>query len=125
MPLLRFLPGGGGRTPAEELYKRPSVPCLVDFDVFSRRQFVPTFLAQSKTRIKELRHELGAMPSALTTDNEVWEAYRTVISQVEVELKEVLVSGSDVATMNIVPDVTAMYREFAEDIRKVRSCAQM
>lgn len=61
------------------------------------------------------------MPSALTSDNEVWEAYRTVISQVEVELKEVLVSGSDIATMNIVPDVTAMYREFAEDIRKVCS----
>ncbi len=59
------------------------------------------------------------MPSALTSDNEAWEAYRAVISQVEVELKEVLVSGSETATMNIVPDVTAMYRKFAEDIRKV------
>lgn len=78
-------------------------------------------MTQSKTRIKELRHELGAMTSALTSDNEIWEAYRKVISQVEVELKEVLVSGSDIATMNIVPDVTAMYRGFAEDIRKVRS----
>lgn len=65
------------------------------------------------------------MPSALTSDNETWEAYRTVISQVEVELKEVLVSGSDIATMNIVPDVTAMYREFAEDIRKVRPHIQL
>lgn len=82
-------------------------------------QFIPKFLTQSKARIKELRHELGEMPSALTTDNEIWEAYRTVISQVEVELKEVLASGSDMATMNIVPDVTAMYRKFAEDIRKV------
>lgn len=59
------------------------------------------------------------MPSALTSDNEIWEAYRAVISQVELELKEVLVSGSSISTMNIVPDVTAMYREFAEDIRKV------
>lgn len=87
--------------------------------VFLRRQFIPAFLAQSKTRIKELRHELREMPSALTSDNEIWEAYRTVISQVEVELKEVLVSGSDIATVNIVPDVTALYRGFAEDIRKV------
>lgn len=89
--------------------------------MFYRWQFIPAFLTQSKTRIKELRQELGAMPSALASDNEIWEAYRTVISKVEVELKEVLVSGSDIATMNVVPDVTAMYREFAEDIRKVRS----
>lgn len=60
------------------------------------------------------------MPSSPTSDNEIWEAYRTVISQVEVDLKAVLASGSDIATMNVVPDVTAMYREFAEDIRKVQ-----
>ena len=83
-------------------------------------QFIPNFLTQSKTRIKELRRELSEMPSALTSDNEAWEAYRAVISQVEVELKEVLVSGSETATMNIVPDVTFLYRKFAEDIRKVR-----
>lgn len=102
--------------PAMEL-----IPAALFFSCSSRWQFIPTFLTQSKTRIKELRQELGAMPSALTSDNETWEAYRAVISQVEVELKEVLVSGSDIATMNIVPDVTAMYREFADDIRKVRS----
>ena len=68
------------------------------------------------------------MPKVCTTDNELWEAYRKVISAIREELKDLLTGGSDGATTgndpltsNIIPHVTGMYKAYASRIREVGS----
>lgn len=65
------------------------------------------------------------MPPSLTTNNELWDAYRKKISQVIEWLKNMLamrgnraVCGND-PTMNIIPHVDAMYQEYATEILEV------
>eukprot|EP00904_Undaria_pinnatifida_P003117 jgi/Undpi1/12806/HiC_scaffold_7.g02473.m1 len=87
------------------------------------RVFVPTFVKQSRRRIKELTAKLRAMPPALADDNKRRNAFLVIISRITEQLKGLLTNGSDEPVcvdgstkMNIVPDVTAMYRAFAADI---------
>lgn len=66
------------------------------------------------------------MPKVFESDNEMWEAFRKVVSAIREELKDLLTSGSDrsitgqdPASVNIIPHVTGMYREYAAGIREV------
>ena len=88
-------------------------------------QFVPKYLGQAKQRIKELSKELAKMPPTLTSNNELWDAYRKRVSQVMEWLKGMLamradrtICGNDPA-LNIIPHVDAMYHEYAKDILEV------
>lgn len=89
---------------------------------------MPTFVKQSRRRIKELTAKLRAMPPALADDNKRRNAFLVIISRLTEQLKGLLTNGSDEPVcvdgstkMNIVPDVTAMYRAFAADIMQVGS----
>lgn len=65
------------------------------------------------------------MPKVYASDNELWEAYRKVISAIREELKDLLMGGSDRAIIgedsssNIIPHVTGMYKAYAAGICKV------
>lgn len=99
--------------------------CLPATCLFPAPQFIPKFLSQSTKRIKELTRDLGKMPKVYTNDNELWEAYRKVVSAIREELKDLLTGGSDRAitgqdpSMNVVPHVTRMYKTYAANISKV------
>lgn len=88
-------------------------------------QFIPKFLSQSTKRIKELKRDLRKMPKVYQNDNELWEAFRKVVSAIRDELKDLLTGGSDQAitgqdsSMNIVPTVTGMYKTYAAKILQV------
>lgn len=65
------------------------------------------------------------MPTVYQNDNELWEAFRKVISSIRDELKDLLTGGSDRAitgedsSMSIVPTVTGMYKTYAAKILQV------
>lgn len=87
---------------------------------------MPTFVKQSRRRIKELTAKLRAMPPALADDNKRRNAFLVVMSRVTEQLKGLLTNGSNEPVcgegktkMNIVPDVTAMYRAYAAGIMQV------
>ena len=89
-------------------------------------QFIPAFLSQSARRVKELKQVLRGMPKVYETENELWEAYRKIISAIREELKDLLTGGSDGAitgkdpsSSNIIPHVTGMYKAYSAGIRKV------
>eukprot|EP00752_Nemacystus_decipiens_P018763 g16823.t1 len=90
------------------------------------REFIPKFLSQSARRVKELKRALRDMPKVYTTVNELWEAYRKIISAIREELKDLLTGGSDgaitgqdPASSNIIPHVTGMYKAYSAGIIKV------
>lgn len=65
------------------------------------------------------------MPKELTDENQRWDAFRMVLSRVRDQLRDMLTIG-DCGTVcgeevNIVPHVTAIFREYANSILKVRS----
>lgn len=67
------------------------------------------------------------MPRVYATDLERWREYRTIISTIREDLKDLLTGGSDRAitgkaysSSDAIPHVTGMYREYAARIRKVR-----
>eukprot|EP00752_Nemacystus_decipiens_P018767 g16826.t1 len=89
------------------------------------REFIPKFLSQSARRVKELKRALRDMPKVYTTVNELWEAYRKIISAIREELKDLLTGGSDgaiigqdPASSNIIPHVTGMYKAYSAGIMK-------
>lgn len=92
----------------------------------SASQFVPKYLSQAKQRIKELSKELDQIPPTLTTDIELWGAYRKRVSQVIELLRGMLAMRGDKAvcgndkTMDIIPHVDVMYEDYAKEILKVR-----
>lgn len=65
------------------------------------------------------------MPKVYDTDNELWEAYRTIISAIREKLKDLLTGGNDRAitgkdsSLGIIPHVTGMYKAYAAGIREV------
>lgn len=96
----------------------PRFPCSCPL------QFVPEFTRLARRRIKELRTELRDMPKELTDENQRWDAFRMVLSRVRDQLRDMLTIG-DCGTVcgegvNIVPHVTDIYREYANDILEVR-----
>ena len=86
-------------------------------------QFIPDFVRKSKKRIKELGAELRVMPRSFTEDNQRWDAFREVISNVRDELKDIVSVGNDKAErgedLQVVAHVTKIYREYADGILKV------
>ena len=86
-------------------------------------QFIPDFVRKSKKRIKELGAELRVMPRSFTEDNQRWDAFREVISNVRDELKDMVSVGNDKAErgedLHVVSHVTKIYREYADGILKV------
>lgn len=65
------------------------------------------------------------MPKVYADGNELWEAFRKVVSAIRDDLKDLLTGGSDRAitgqdaSMNIVPTVTGMYKIYAAKILQV------
>ena len=66
------------------------------------------------------------MPKVYATDNELWEAYRKIISTITEDLKDSLTGGSDggitgkdASSSSIVPHVTGMYKAYSAGIREV------
>lgn len=65
------------------------------------------------------------MPPTLTSNNELWDAYRKRVSQVMEWLKGMLAMRADRAicgndpALNIIPHVDTMYHEYAKDILEV------
>lgn len=66
------------------------------------------------------------MPKVFETGNEMWEAFRKIVSAIREELKDLLTGGSDGAitgkdpsSSNIIPHVTGMYKAYSAGIRDV------
>ena len=63
------------------------------------------------------------MPRSFTEDNQRWDAFREVISNVRDELKDMVSVGNDKAErgedLHVVSHVTKIYREYADGILKV------
>ena len=63
------------------------------------------------------------MPRSFTEDNQRWDAFREVISNVRDELKDIVSVGNDKAErgedLQVVAHVTKIYREYADGILKV------
>ena len=73
-------------------------------------------------RIKELGAELRFMPRSFADENQRWDAFREVISNVRDELKDILSVGNDGTVfgedLHVVPHVAEIYREYADGIQK-------
>ena len=86
-------------------------------------QFIPDFVRHAKRRIKELGAELRVMPRSFTEDNQRWDAFREVISNVRDELKDMLSVRNDGTAcggdLTPVSHVTKIYHEYADGILKV------
>ena len=86
-------------------------------------QFIPDFVRKSKKRIKVLGAEVRVMPRSFTEDNQRWDAFREVISNVRDELKDMLSVRNDGTAcggdLTPVSHVTKIYHEYADGILKV------
>ena len=88
-------------------------------------QFIPDFVKHAKKRIKELDAELHVMPKLFADDNQRWNAFREVLSDVRDGLKDMISLGSDGTgcgeDLAVVPKVTDVYRKYAGGILEVNT----
>lgn len=90
-------------------------------------QFIPRFVHDAKKRMREIGNELERMLPVLTTDDKRRGAFQKVVSAIVGKLKEIVIMGINAgicatngkSDLNVVPRVTAMYREYADNMIKV------
>ena len=88
---------GYGQTCAKELQQSWTKLKILTFSpvLFVFLQFIPDFMRHAKIRIKELGADLRVMPRSFADENQRWDAFRQVISNVRDELKDILSVGND------------------------------
>lgn len=89
-------------------------------------QFVSGFVNQAKRRIREMNGELGKMPPMLTTEIQRRNAFYKAISTVKQGMRDIMVMGNNETIcgkgdhlFNVVPQVTTMYKKYANNMTKV------
>lgn len=90
-------------------------------------QFIPDFVKNAKKRMQEIDDELERLQPRYTTDTERRDALHKVVSTTSGILKDIVMNGSSTAIcatneefdLNVVPHVTAMYRNYAKSMKEV------
>lgn len=91
-------------------------------------QFIPDFVKDAKKRVREIGSELERLVPMYTRGSQRRDIFHKVLSAIVGKLKEIVVMGNSTAVratngkpnLNVVPRVTAMYRDYADSINKVR-----